>query len=200
MRPPPRPQHPTGNDRVLGIRSAPRVSPSASSPQETTRVREMPTTLGRWPSTEGCSGHVVSSRRSRWSALKRTHNVRGAGHRARPCWVKPEAHTRAGIAPGARVPQRCSPSAEFVSAFRQLTNRLGERSSRLDCVWCGAHGYYPGNQDPHKSLQPIRSHNSRSRLPGIGDQPRNPPKYTEKRIRINFPFPCPSGFSVVTGL
>src|SRR5208282_6096910 len=27
---------------------------------------------------------------------------------------------------------------------------------------------------------------------GIRDQPRNPPKYTEKRIRINFPFPCPS--------
>ena len=26
----------------------------------------------------------------------------------------------------------------------------------------------------------------------IRDQPRNPPKYTEKRIRINFPFPCPS--------
>ncbi|MGZ3393857.1 MAG: hypothetical protein ACXWPK_06940, partial [Isosphaeraceae bacterium] len=25
-------------------------------------------------------------------------------------------------------------------------------------------GYYPGNQDPHKSLQPIRSSNSRSRL------------------------------------
>ena len=25
--------------------------------------------------------------------------------------------------------------------------------------------YYPGNQDPHKSLQPIRSSNSRSRLP-----------------------------------
>src|SRR5208337_837018 len=24
---------------------------------------------------------------------------------------------------------------------------------------------------------------------GIRDQPRNPPKYTEKRIRINFPFP-----------
>ncbi len=49
--------------------------------------------------------------------------------------------------------------------------------------------YYPGNQDPHKSLQPIRSSNSRSRLRGIRDQPRNPPKYTEKRIRINFPFP-----------
>ena len=27
---------------------------------------------------------------------------------------------------------------------------------------------------------------------GIRDQPRNPPKYTEKRIRTNFPFPCPS--------
>src|SRR5271157_630978 len=27
---------------------------------------------------------------------------------------------------------------------------------------------------------------------GIRDQPRNPPKSTEKRIRINFPFPCPS--------
>src|SRR5208337_249504 len=27
---------------------------------------------------------------------------------------------------------------------------------------------------------------------GIRDQPRNPPKYTEKRIRINFPFPCQS--------
>ena len=27
---------------------------------------------------------------------------------------------------------------------------------------------------------------------GIRDQPRNPPKYAEKRIRINFPFPCPS--------
>src|SRR5208337_4258329 len=26
-------------------------------------------------------------------------------------------------------------------------------------------GYYHGNQDPHKSLQPIRSSNSRSRLP-----------------------------------
>src|SRR5208337_4258330 len=26
----------------------------------------------------------------------------------------------------------------------------------------------------------------------IRDQPRNPPKYTEKRIRINFPFPCRS--------
>ena len=25
--------------------------------------------------------------------------------------------------------------------------------------------YYHGNQDPHKSLQPIRSSNSRSRLP-----------------------------------
>jgi len=44
---------------------------------------------------------------------------------------------------------------------------------------------------------------------GIRDQPRNPPKYTEKRIRINFPFPCPSrgqlppvgwGRSVVTRL
>ena len=47
------------------------------------------------------------------------------------------------------------------------------------------------------------------RLPGVRDQPRNPPKYTEKRIRINFPFPCPSrgqlppvgwGHSVVTRL
>ena len=44
---------------------------------------------------------------------------------------------------------------------------------------------------------------------GIRDQPRNSPKYTEKRIRINFPFPCPSrgqlppvgwGRSVVTRL
>ena len=44
---------------------------------------------------------------------------------------------------------------------------------------------------------------------GIRDQPRNPPKYTEKRIRINFLFPCPSrgqlppvgwGRSVVTRL
>ena len=26
-------------------------------------------------------------------------------------------------------------------------------------------GYYPGNQDPHKSLQTIRSSNGRSRLP-----------------------------------
>ena len=68
---------------------------------------------------------------------------------------------------------------------------------------------YPGNQDPHKSLQPIRSSNSRSRLSRDRDQPRNPPKYTEKRIRINFPFPCPSrgqlppvgwGRSVVTRL
>ncbi len=25
---------------------------------------------------------------------------------------------------------------------------------------------------------------------GIRDQPRNPPKSTEKKIRINFPFPC----------
>ena len=52
--------------------------------------------------------------------------------------------------------------------------------------------YYPGNQDPHKSLQRIRSSNSQLRLPRDQDQPRNPPKYTEKRIRINFPFPCPS--------
>src|SRR5208337_3989636 len=29
----------------------------------------------------------------------------------------------------------------------------------------GSTSYYPGNQDPHKSLQPIRSGNSRSRLP-----------------------------------
>ena len=29
----------------------------------------------------------------------------------------------------------------------------------------GIHPYYPGNQDPHRSLQPIRSSNSRSRLP-----------------------------------
>src|SRR5271157_1664023 len=29
-----------------------------------------------------------------------------------------------------------------------------------------ARGNYPGNQDPHKSLQPVRSSNSRSRLPG----------------------------------
>ena len=44
---------------------------------------------------------------------------------------------------------------------------------------------------------------------GIRDQPRNPPKSTEKRIRNNFPFPCPSrgqlppvgwGRSVVTRL
>ena len=28
---------------------------------------------------------------------------------------------------------------------------------------------------------------------GIRDQPRNPRKYTEKRIRINFPFPCLAG-------
>ena len=35
---------------------------------------------------------------------------------------------------------------------------------------------------------------------GTRDQPRNPPKYTEKRIRINFPFPCPSVLSVVTRL
>jgi hypothetical protein len=44
---------------------------------------------------------------------------------------------------------------------------------------------------------------------GIRVQPRNSPKYTEKRIRINFPFPCPSrgqlppvgwGRSVVTRL
>src|SRR5271165_3226477 len=36
---------------------------------------------------------------------------------------------------------------------------------------------------------------ARHGVPGttwIRDQPRNPPKYTEKRIRINFPFPCPS--------
>src|SRR5271166_1627763 len=32
---------------------------------------------------------------------------------------------------------------------------------RTGCQW----RYYPGNQDPHKSLQPIRSSNSRSRLP-----------------------------------
>ena len=35
---------------------------------------------------------------------------------------------------------------------------------------------------------------------GIRDQPRNPPKCTEKRIRINFPFLCPSVFSVITCL
>ena len=31
-------------------------------------------------------------------------------------------------------------------------------------------------------------------LPATGDQrsTTDPPKYTEKRIRINFPFPCPS--------
>ena len=79
--------------------------------------------------------------------------------------------------------------------------RLGEPSA----------AYYPGNQDPHKSLQPIRSSSSRSRLPRDQRSPRNPPKYTEKRIRINFPFPfpCPSrgqlppvgwGRSVVTRL
>ena len=34
----------------------------------------------------------------------------------------------------------------------------------------------------------------------IRDQPRNPPKSTEKRIRINSPFPCPSVLSVVTRL
>ena len=39
----------------------------------------------------------------------------------------------------------------------------------------------------------------------IRDQPRNPPKSTEKRIRINSPFStppflCPSVFSVVTRL
>src|SRR5271166_3806445 len=36
---------------------------------------------------------------------------------------------------------------------------------------------------------------ARHGVPGttwIRDQPRNPPKYTEKRIRINFPLPCPS--------
>ncbi len=34
----------------------------------------------------------------------------------------------------------------------------------------------------------------------IRDQPRNPPKSTEKRIRINSPFLCPSVLSVVTRL
>jgi len=38
--------------------------------------------------------------------------------------------------------------------------------------------YYPGNQDPHKSLQPIRSSNSQSRLPR--DQ-RSTTKSTEIR-------------------
>ena len=37
---------------------------------------------------------------------------------------------------------------------KEIAKRLGLESA-----------YYPGNQDPHKSLQPIRSSNSRSRLP-----------------------------------
>ena len=52
--------------------------------------------------------------------------------------------------------------------------------------------YYPGNQDPHKSLQPIRSSNSRSRLPR--DQ-RSTTESTEIHGKENpnqLPFPCPS--------
>ena len=41
----------------------------------------------------------------------------------------------------------------------RLDARFKERAEQV--LWC----YYPGNQDPHKSLQPIRSSNSRSWLP-----------------------------------
>ena len=40
-----------------------------------------------------------------------------------------------------------------------LSSSPSTRTVRSSC------SYYPGNQDPHKSLQPIRSSNSRSRLP-----------------------------------
>ena len=69
--------------------------------------------------------------------------------------------------------------------------------------------YYPGNQDPHKSYSRFGPATADRGSRGIRDQPRNPPKSTEKRIRINFPFPCPSrgqllpvgwGRSVVTRL
>ena len=42
----------------------------------------------------------------------------------------------AGVAPGTPVPQRCSSSAELVSAFRQLTNRL--ENVHLDSTAFGA--------------------------------------------------------------
>src|SRR5271157_3214296 len=70
-------------------------------------------------------------------------------------------------------------------------------------------GVLPRQPRSAQILQPIRSSNSRSRLPG--DQ-RSTTESTEihgKRIRINFPFPCPSrgqlppvgwGRSVVTCL
>ena len=69
--------------------------------------------------------------------------------------------------------------------------------------------YYPGNQDPHKSLQPIRSSNSRSRLPR--DQ-RSTTESTEIHgkenpnqlpLSVSFPGATPArrvGRSVVTRL
>ena len=50
--------------------------------------------------------------------------------------------------------------------------------------------YYPGNQDPHKSYSRFGPATADRGSRGIRDQPRNSPKYTEKRIRIDFPFPC----------
>ena len=49
-RPPPLPHSPTGNDRVNGIRSASRVVSSWVSPEQKPGLREIQTTLARWPS------------------------------------------------------------------------------------------------------------------------------------------------------
>ena len=38
---------------------------------------------------------------------------------------------------------------------------------------------------------PKRASRNLSMASRVRDQPRNPPKYTEKKIRITFPFPCP---------
>ena len=50
--------------------------------------------------------------------------------------------------------------------WRIRAERAGEQITTLEVeIAVLTTDYYPGNQDPHKSLQPIRSSNSRSRLP-----------------------------------
>src|SRR5208337_1988929 len=109
---------------------------------------------------------------------------------------------------------RGEPSGAAVAAARRAGSPWPEQMDRKMLRFVEKRGV---RTDKTKRLQrgqkccqriDLRFHHL-SKCTVIGDQPRNPPKSTEKRIRINFPFPCLSrgqlppvgwGRSVVTHL
>ena len=134
-----------------------------------------------------------------WAARARVNAVE-RGNRRYPRWQKTVYRVRTQRAIEGRLAWTCCGSS---------TPKAGLRPPRF-CTRRGRHDAI--------ARYPCYSLNSYSRFGpatadrgsrGIRDQPRNPPKYTEKRIRINFPFPCPCrrqpppvgwGRSVVTRL